>query len=316
MEESNPSTQNKSTETKTEKHMENSKETAEVPLTSQDEATKANSEAPANSLERATLLFGKDAIDTLESKTVVVAGCGGVGSFAIEALARSGVGRLVLIDKDVVEASNLNRQLCALTSTVGQAKTEILKERIARIRPQTEVIAYTGWYDKQLNDWLLEQKPDYVLDCIDSMRSKQDLILFALDNQIPVISSMGMARRKDPTKIEIMELEKTTNDPMAKVMRNWKRKNRIRKKIMTVCSTELPIPMEPGKSLPSAIFVPASAGLAMASYCVQDLMNPKPEKKTDFSIQPEPMDPAEMVNRMTEKVNTMTEMVNTKGETK
>lgn len=85
---------------------------------------------------------------------------------------------------------------------------------------------------------------------------------------------------------------------------------------MTVCSTELPIPMEPGKSLPSAIFVPASAGLAMASYCVQDLMNPKPEKKTDFSIQPEPMDPAEMVNRMTEKVNTMTEMVNTKGETK
>lgn len=288
MEESNPSTQHNSIETKIEKQMENSKENAEVPLTSQEKTTALKNEAPANSLERAKLLFGKDAIDTLESKTVVVAGCGGVGSFAIEALARSGVGKLVLIDKDVVEASNLNRQLCALTSTVDQAKTEILKARIADIRPQTEVIAYTGWYDKELNDWLLEQKPDYVLDCIDSMRSKQDLISFALDNQIPVISSMGMARRKDPTKIEIMELEKTTNDPMAKVMRNWKRKNRIRKKIMTVCSTELPIPMEPGKSLPSAIFVPASAGLAMASYCVQDLMNPKNKKETNQTNQTNP----------------------------
>lgn len=225
-----------------------------------------------NSLERAKLLFGNDGIDTLQNCTVVVAGCGGVGSFAIESLARSGVGKLVLIDKDVVEASNLNRQLCALKSTVGQAKTEILKERIADIRPETEVIAYTGWYDKELNDWLLSQHPDYILDCIDSMRSKQDLISFALDHKIPLLSSMGMARRKDPTKIEIMELEKTTNDPMAKVMRNWKRKNKIRQKIMTVCSTELPIGMEPGKSLPSAIFVPATAGLTMGGRCVQDLM--------------------------------------------
>ncbi len=242
-----------------------------------------------HSLERAKLLFGQDGLDTLQNCTVVVAGCGGVGSFAIESLARSGVGKLVLIDKDVVEASNLNRQLCALNSTVGKAKTEILKERIADIRPETEVVAYTGWYDKDLNDWVLSQKPDYILDCIDSMRSKQDLISFALEHKIPVLSSMGMARRKDPTKIEIMELEKTTNDPMAKVMRNWKRKNKIRQKIMTVCSTELPIAMEPGKSLPSAIFVPATAGLTMGGKCVQDLMNrkktaPKAGPDTDLDV--------------------------------
>lgn len=225
-----------------------------------------------NRLERASLLYGQQAIDALKNKTVLVAGCGGVGGFAIEALARSGVGRLILIDKDVVEPTNINRQLCALTSTVDQPKTEIFKQRIAQISPGCEVILHTGWYDQNLNDWIDKQHPDYILDCIDSMRSKQDLITFALSRKIPILTSMGMARRKDPTQIEIRELEKTMNDPMAKVMRNWKRKNHIKGKIMTVCSMELPVAMEPGKSLPSAIFVPATAGLTMAARCVNDLM--------------------------------------------
>lgn len=224
-----------------------------------------------NSLERANLLYGSDAIDALKNKTVLVAGCGGVGSFAIEALARSGIGRLVLIDKDIVEPSNINRQLCALTDTVGQPKTEILRERISRIAPDCEVVIHTGWYDKDLDGWIEAQHPDYILDCIDSMRSKQDLITFALERKIPILTSMGMARRKDPTCIEIRELEKTINDPMAKVMRNWKRKNRIRDKIMTVCSMELPVSMEAGQALPSAIFVPATAGLTMAARCVEEL---------------------------------------------
>lgn len=224
-----------------------------------------------NHLERSALLYGQEALSALNDACVLVVGCGGVGSFAIEALARSGVGKLVLIDKDTVEASNRNRQLCALISTVGQAKTEILKERIADINPEAEVVTYEGFYDASLNDWLEKQKPDYILDCIDSIGSKKDLISFALHHDIPMISSMGMARRKDPTQIEIKELEKTANDPMAKILRLWKRKNKIRKKIWTVCSNEVPGPVQVGGPLPSAIFVPASAGLIMASRCVGDL---------------------------------------------
>lgn len=226
----------------------------------------------ADSLDRAALLYGKQAIETLEQATVAVVGCGGVGGFAIEALARSGVGTLILIDKDVVEPTNLNRQLCALTTTVDQPKTEIFKERIATIRPQTNVIIHTGWYDENLNDWLEQLHPDYILDCIDSMRCKQELIKFSLEQHIPIICSMGMARRKDPLQIQICELEQTQNDPMARRMRQWKRKEKIRSKIMTVCSKELPMDMEPDQSLPSSIFVPASAGLAMAAKCIEDLM--------------------------------------------
>lgn len=221
--------------------------------------------------ERSALLYGNSAISSLKNACVLVAGCGGVGSFAIEALARSGVGRLILIDKDTVEPTNINRQLCALQSTVGQAKTDILKERIASMDPRTEVITWTGWYSHELDEWIAAQKPDYILDCIDSIDSKKDLIRFALDHDIPILSSMGMARRKDPTKLDIRELEKTAGDPMAKILRLWKRKNRIRKKIMTVCSSELPMDMLPGHPLPSAVFVPGSAGLLMASRCVEDL---------------------------------------------
>lgn len=228
--------------------------------------------------ERSALLYGQQGVDRLKDACVVVAGCGGVGSFAIEALARSGVGKLILIDKDTVEPTNINRQLCALATTVGQAKTEIFKNRIAEIDPETEVVAYTGWYDRNLNDWIARQHPDYILDCIDSIDSKKDLISFAIEQNIPILSSMGMARRKDPSRLEIRELEKTAGDPMAKILRLWKRKNRIRKKIMTVCSSELPMDMIPGQSLPSAVFVPGSAGLLMASKCVEDLMK-------------EPMDP-------------------------
>ncbi len=224
-----------------------------------------------NHLERSALLYGQEALRALQDACVLVVGCGGVGSFAVEALARSGVGKLVLIDKDRVETSNRNRQLCALISTVGQAKTEILKMRIADINPQAEVVAYEGFYDASLNDWIERQKPDYILDCIDSIGPKKDLISFSLSHDIPLVSSMGMARRKDPTQIEIKELEKTANDPMAKILRLWKRKNKIRKKIWTVCSNEVPGPVQAGGPLPSAIFVPASAGLIMASRCIGDL---------------------------------------------
>lgn len=242
-----------------------------------------------NHLERSKLLYGSQGLQSLKEACVLVVGCGGVGSFAVEALARSGVGKLILIDKDIVEDSNRNRQLCALVSTVGKSKTKVLKERILDINPNADVVDYDGFYDASLNEWLEGQKIDYILDCIDSIDSKKDLILFSLQHRIPFISSMGMARRKDPTQIEIKELEKTANDPMAKILRIWKRKNKIHKKIWTVCSNEVPMAIEAGSPLPSAIFVPACAGMTMASRCVADLV--KNEKalhtKSDMSIDKE-----------------------------
>lgn len=228
--------------------------------------------------QRSRLLYGADGLQKLKEATVLVAGVGGVGSFAVEALARSGVGRLILIDKDVVEPSNINRQLCATLSSVGKVKVDILKERIADLNPDCEVLNWHCFYDENLNDQIAQQKPDFILDCIDSIGSKKDLIRFALDHDIPVISSMGMARKKDPSLLQITEVEKTSYDPIAKILRNWKRKNRIRQKIMVVSSTEKPVDMEQGEPLPSGIFVPASAGLLMASWASRQLME-GPKKK-------------------------------------
>ncbi|MCF0260296.1 MAG: ThiF family adenylyltransferase [Erysipelotrichaceae bacterium] len=224
-----------------------------------------------NQNQRSELLMGSRAMEKLKNATVMVVGTGGVGSFAAEALIRTGVGSLILIDKDVVEPSNINRQLVARRDTIGQSKVEVLKKHAANLNPDIQVTAIHDFYDASMNEKLKALRPDYILDCIDSVDSKKDLILFALDNDIPIISSMGMARKKDPGQISVMELEKTSYDPIAKILRIWKRKNKIRKKIQVVSSTEPPVSMEKGSVLPSAIFVPATAGLAMANKAVLDL---------------------------------------------
>ena len=223
--------------------------------------------------ERSELLLGKKALETLNDKTVLVVGVGGVGSFCVEALARTGVGHLILIDKDCVEPSNINRQLVATLETVDQVKVDVLKKRIGTLNPNCIVDTFAFFYDQTKDDEIFSQPIDFVVDCIDSIQSKKDLMQACIDRNIPFLSSMGMARRKDPTKLVVTEVEKTSYDPMAKQIRQWKRKNRIRNKIWVVASLEQPIPVESGQPLPSAIFVPASAGLVLASECVQRLID-------------------------------------------
>lgn len=222
--------------------------------------------------ERSELLLGKEALEKLSNKTVLVVGVGGVGSFCVEALARTGVGHLILIDKDCVEPSNINRQLVATLDTVDQIKVNVLKERIRTLNPNCIVDTFAFFYDQTKDDVIFSQSIDFVIDCIDSIQSKKDLMQACIDRNIPFLSSMGMARRKDPTKLIVTEIEKTSYDPMAKQIRQWKRKNRIRNKIWVVASTEIPMPVESGQPLPSAIFVPASAGLLLASICVERLI--------------------------------------------
>lgn len=223
--------------------------------------------------ERSALLLGNDALEILKNKTVLVVGIGGVGSFCVEALARTGIGHLILVDKDKVESSNINRQLLATTETIDQVKVAVMKKRIQTLNPECKVDMYDCFYDCSMDKKIFSQKIDFVIDCIDSIKSKQDLAMACIQRDIPFLSSMGTARRLDPSKLEIMELEKTSYDPIAKRMRNWKRKNKIRNKIWVVCSTEPPRPVEAGKPLPSMIFVPASAGLLLASECVKKLIN-------------------------------------------
>ncbi|WP_302954318.1 tRNA threonylcarbamoyladenosine dehydratase [Faecalitalea cylindroides] len=223
--------------------------------------------------ERSALLLGNEALEILKNKTVLVIGIGGVGSFCVEALARTGIGHLILVDKDKVESSNINRQLLATTETIDQVKVIVMKKRIQTLNPECKVDTYDCFYDCSMDEKIFSQKIDFVIDCIDSIKSKQDLAMACIQRDIPFLSSMGTARRLDPSKLEIMELEKTSYDPIAKRMRNWKRKNKIRNKIWVVCSTEPPRPVEAGKPLPSMIFVPASAGLLLASECVKKLIN-------------------------------------------
>lgn len=223
--------------------------------------------------ERSALLLGNEALEILKNKTVLVVGIGGVGSFCVEALARTGIGHLILVDKDKVESSNINRQLLATTETIDQVKVAVMKKRIQTLNPECKVDMYDCFYDCSMDKKIFSQKIDFVIDCIDSIKSKQDLAMACIQRDIPFLSSMGTARRLDPSKLEIMELEKTSYDPIAKRMRNWKRKNKIRNKIWVVCSTEPPRPVEAGKPLPSMIFVPASAGLLLASECVKKLIN-------------------------------------------
>lgn len=223
--------------------------------------------------ERSALLLGNEALEILKNKTVLVVGIGGVGSFCVEALARTGIGHLILVDKDKVESSNINRQLLATTETIDQVKVIVMKKRIQTLNPECKVDMYDCFYDCSMDEKIFSQKIDFVIDCIDSIKSKQDLAMACIQRNIPFLSSMGTARRLDPSKLEIMELEKTSYDPIAKRMRNWKRKNKIRNKIWVVCSTEPPRPVEAGKPLPSMIFVPASAGLLLASECVKKLIN-------------------------------------------
>lgn len=223
-------------------------------------------------LERSASLIGGKNINRLYEKTVMVVGVGGVGSFCVEALARSGIGHLILIDKDVVESSNINRQLIALTDTIGQNKVDVLKERIHRINPNCKVDTYRMFYDRSQNEMIFQESIDFVIDCIDSIQSKMDLIEACLDRKIPFFSSMGTARRMDPTRLKIMELEKTSYDPIARRLRTWKRKQKIRQKIWVVSSDEPAIPVQKDQPLPSMIFVPATAGIILANACVQKLI--------------------------------------------
>ncbi len=235
-------------------------------------------------LQRMELLIGEENIKKLQNSVVMVIGVGGVGSYAAEALARSGIGKLILVDGDTVALSNLNRQIHATFETIGKSKTQVMKERILTYRNDCTVITKDIFYNEDANSILFDESVDFVIDAIDTMTSKLSIIQYCLRNKIKFISSMGMANRMDPTKIEICDLMKTNYDPVAKIMRNLIRKNKIKGKIPVVWSKEQPTVqtkvinengMTRKQKMPpaSSPFVPSAAGLAIASYTMMQLLN-------------------------------------------
>ncbi|MBP2240539.1 tRNA A37 threonylcarbamoyladenosine dehydratase [Cytobacillus eiseniae] len=237
---------------------------------------------------RNELAFGKEGLEIMKNSTVAVLGVGGVGTFAAEALARSGVGRLVLVDKDDVDITNVNRQIIALLSTIGQPKVDLMKERIKDINPECEVIALKMFYTEETYEQFFEYGLDFVVDASDTISYKIHLMKECLKRKIPIISSMGAANKLDPTRFQIADISKTHTDPMAKVIRTHLRKEGIRKGIPVVFSDESPIVIREdvrkvvGKEgatirkakMPPAsnAFCPSTAGLIMASYVARELL--------------------------------------------
>ncbi|MBW9217812.1 tRNA threonylcarbamoyladenosine dehydratase [Anoxybacillus ayderensis] len=246
---------------------------------------------------RNELAIGKEGLKRLSESTVAVLGIGGVGSFAVEALARSGVGRLILIDKDDIDITNVNRQIHALLSTVGRPKVEVMKERIADINQACEVIALKMFYTEETYEQIFSYDIDYVIDASDTISYKIHLMKQCLERNIPIISSMGAANKMDPTRFRIADISKTHTDPIAKVIRTKLRKEGIKKGITVVFSDESPIviredvrkevgndeaTIRKAKMPPSSnAFVPSVAGLIMAAYVVQQLLKDIPIQRVD-----------------------------------
>ncbi len=232
--------------------------------------------------KRISYLLGQDALEKLQQSCVMIVGIGGVGGYAAESLARSFVGKLILVDMDKVSYSNLNRQIIATLDTIDRQKVEVMKERIHSINPQCEVITYNKFYDKN-EIAIFEHKIDFVVDAIDVLSSKMDLIEACSERKIPMISSLGMGNRLDPSQVILTTLDKTNYDPLARALRNIVKKRAFKKKIPVVFSKEIPIKQtiienSEGKTrkevLPpsSSAFVPSSAGLLCGYYVVDKLV--------------------------------------------
>ena len=234
---------------------------------------------------RTEILLGTDSIERLAQAAVAVFGIGGVGGFAAEALARSGIGRLELIDHDTVSVSNMNRQIVALHSTVGKYKVDVMKARILDINPEIEVVAHKCFYLPETAKQFDFSKYDYIVDCIDTVTGKLQLIEAAKAAGVPIICSMGAGNKLDPTAFEVADISKTSVCPLAKVMRRELKKRNI-KSVKVVYSKEEPVEAKVEvventgrRSVPgSCAFVPSVAGLILAGEVIKDLAAGKTER--------------------------------------
>ena len=218
---------------------------------------------------RTEKLIGKDNLEKLKNSHIAVFGIGGVGGYVTEALIRAGVGKIDIIDNDTVSESNINRQIIATTDKIGQYKVDVMKERILKINPQAEVNAYNTLYLPQTADIFDFTKYTYVVDAVDNVTAKIELVLRANATDTPIISSMGTGNKLDPTMFCVSDIYKTEVCPLAKVMR-YELKKRGIKKLKVVYSKEKPVTKQ--RPPASISFVPSVAGMIIASEVVKDII--------------------------------------------
>ena len=231
-----------------------------------------------NQFLRTELLIGKKGIGKLKNSKVALFGLGGVGSYVLEACVRVGIGNFVLVDKDEVDITNLNRQIIATRKTIGKPKVEVAKERILEINPEANVEIYQEFFMPETKG-ILDESIDYIVDAVDTVTAKIELVVRANKLNIPIISSMGTGNKLDPTKFEVADIYKTSVCPLAKVMRK-ELKTRGIKKLKVVYSKEEPIKRQANnevrKQVPASIsFVPSVAGLIIAGEVIKDILERK-----------------------------------------
>lgn len=229
-----------------------------------------------NQFSRTELLIGKEGIQKLQNAKVAIFGIGGVGSFVVEGLVRAGVGKFILVDNDKVCLSNLNRQIIATRKTIGRPKVEVAKERILEINPDAKVEIYQEFFMPDSKE-ILDETVSYIVDSVDTVTAKIELVLRANKLNIPIISSMGTGNKLDPTRFEVTDIYKTSVCPLAKVMRKELKARGI-KELKVVYSKEEPIKpekIEENCKVGSISFVPSVAGLIIAGEVVKDIKEKK-----------------------------------------
>jgi tRNA A37 threonylcarbamoyladenosine dehydratase len=223
-------------------------------------------------LQRLELQIKKQNIEKIKNSCILIVGLGGVGSYATESLVRSGIGKIIIVDKDVIDITNLNRQLMSLHSNIGEDKVEVWKKRINDINPNCEVIPIKSFITKENINDLFKYHIDYVVDACDTIETKKALVKECINRKIKIISSMGTGNKLDPSQLKIMDIRKTSYDPIAKILRKMFKDEKIKEKYPVVCSFEKPIKIE-SKTISSNSFVPATSGLLITSYIINDIID-------------------------------------------
>lgn len=221
-------------------------------------------------LKRFESLIGSNNLNKLINSKILVIGIGGVGGYVVESLARSGIGHIYIADHDVVDETNLNRQIIALHSTIGQYKVDVMKKRIHDINPNIDVVGIKEFVNHENVEDLIKDM-DFVVDACDTVATKLDVITICKKLNIPFISCMGTGNKMDPSRLRIIDIRKTSYDPLAKRIRKFVKDNRIAGKVMVVCSDEVKY-SNCTTPIPSNSFVPASAGLLISSYVINEII--------------------------------------------
>ena len=217
-------------------------------------------------------LLLNDKFDLLNNKKVLIIGLGGVGGYALEAIARTGINNIIIVDNDTIEESNLNRQLIALKSNIGKYKVDEFEKRILNINSNVKIKKIKDFIDEDNIDLLFDEDVDYIIDACDTIKTKCLIIKKCIEKNIKFISCMGTGRKIHPELLKITDLSKTNYDPIAKKIRKYVKDNKIIKKIPVVSSDEVPFKSS-SKSIPSISFVPAVAGMLLASYVINDIIS-------------------------------------------